>query len=172
MARPPRLHLAGGLYHVVLRGNARQDIFFDDDDRHRFYGLLEQGGRRYGHRIHAFCGMTHRVPLAMQAAQARLSRAMHYLSFRYARRFNDRYRRVGHLFQGRYQAILVDRDRYRLELVRDIHLNPVRAGLVGDPADYRWSGHGAYLGRDHPLGNHRSGAELVRAARGHGPPRL
>ena len=145
MARPPRLHLAGGLYHVILRGNARQDIFFDDDDRHRFYRLLDQGVKRFGHRVHAFCCMSNHVHLAVQAGEAPLSRAMHNLAFRYTRWINHRQQRVGHLFQGRYKAILVDADSYLLELVRYIHLNPVRARLVSDPARYRWSSHRAYL---------------------------
>jgi REP element-mobilizing transposase RayT len=148
MARQPRLHLAGGLYHVILRGNARQDIFFDDEDRHRFYWLIEQGVKRFGYRVHAFCCMTNHVHLAVQVSEAPLSRGMHNLAFRYTRWINHRQQRVGHLFQGRYKAILVDADSYLLELVRYIHLNPVRARLVDDPTRYPWSSQRAYVGHE------------------------
>lgn len=148
MSRQPRLHLVGGLYHVILRGNARQDIFFDDEDRHRFYWLLGQGVMRFGYRIHAFCCMLNHVHLAVQVSEAPLSRGMHNLAFRYTRWINHRQQRVGHLFQGRYKAILVDADSYLLELVRYIHLNPVRARLVDDPTRYRWSSQRAYVGHE------------------------
>ena len=147
MARKPRLHLPGALYHVILRGNARQDVFFDEDDRRRFYGLLEEGVRRFGYRVHAFCLMTNHIHLALQQGGKPLSGAMQNLSFRYARHINGTRGRVGHLFEGRYKALLVDVDSYGLELVRYIHLNPVRAGLVTDPVDYLHSGHSGYLGR-------------------------
>ena len=158
MARKPRLHLPGGLYHVMLRGNGGQAIFFSDADRYHLYLLLQEGVERFGHRIHGFCAMTNHLHLAVQVAKAPLSKIMQNLSFRYTRWINQRQRRVGHLFQGRYKAILVDADSYLLELVRYIHLNPVRTGLVKDPLDYPWSGHRAYLGSgglamvDHGLG--------------------
>jgi REP element-mobilizing transposase RayT len=146
MPRKPRLHLPGGLYHVILRGNDRQDIFFEDEDRLAFYRLLEEGVRRFGYRVHAFCLMGNHVHLALQMGSQPLSKGLQNLSLRYTRYINRRRERVGHLFQGRYQALLVDTDSYGLELVRYIHLNPVRARLVSDPADYAYSGHLAYLG--------------------------
>lgn len=148
MARKPRLHLPGGLYHVVLRGNGRQDIFFDRDDRHHFYLLLQEGVTRYAHRIHGFCLMTNHVHLALQVGEVPLSKIMQNLAFRYTRWVNRRQRRVGHLFQGRYKAVLVEVESYLLELVRYIHLNPVRAKMVKKPEDYPWSGHRAYLGAE------------------------
>jgi REP element-mobilizing transposase RayT len=149
MARKPRLHVPGGLYHVIQRGNARQDIFLAPEDRLRFYELLAEGVARFGYRVHAFCLMTNHVHLALQAGEEPLSVGMQNLGFRYTQHLNRRLDRVGHVLQGRFKAYLVDQDRYGLALVRYIHLNPVRARMVRDPAAYRWSSHRAYLGREH-----------------------
>ena len=146
MARKPRLLYPGALYHAILRGNNGQTIFSDNKDRTRFYLLLQEGIERFGHRIHAFCLMTNHVHLAIQMGEIPLSRIMQNLSFRYTRWMNWRQKRSGHLFQGRYKAVLVDADPYLEELIRYVHLNPVRAGIVKEPEDYPWSGHRAYLG--------------------------
>jgi len=146
MARKPRVHCPASLYHVIMRGNAGQDIFFNDGDRYRFYLLVQEGVERYGHRIHAFCLMTNHIHWAIQVGDIPLSRILQNLSFRYTRWVNRRQNRSGHLFQGRYKAVLVDADSYSLELARYIHLNPVRSGIVKEPVDYLWSGHRAYLG--------------------------
>ena len=148
MARKPRVYYPGALYHVTLRGNAGQAIFFDNRDRTRFYLLLQEGIERFRHRIHAFCLMSNHVHLAIQVGDIPLSRIMQNLSFRYTRWINWRQNRSGHLFQGRYKAVLVDADAYLLELTRYIHLNPVRAGIVKEPEDSPWSSHRAYLGRE------------------------
>lgn len=149
MARKPRIHIDGALYHVMLRGNGVQAIFLTDDDRDAFEALVAEGVSRFGHRIHAYCWMGNHVHLAIQVADTPLSKIMQNLAFRYTRFINRREERIGHLFQGRFKALLVDADSYLLELVRYIHLNPVRAKLVTDPADYRWNGHLAYLGKVH-----------------------
>jgi putative transposase len=146
MARKPRIHYPGALYHVTLRGNARQEIFFDDADRCRFYLLLQEGIERFGHRVLAFCLMSNHVHLAIQVGEVPLSRIMQNLSFRYTLWINRRRNRVGHLFQGRFKAFLVDADSHLLELTAYIHLNPVRAGLSAGPHVYPWSSHRAYLG--------------------------
>jgi REP element-mobilizing transposase RayT len=130
----------------MLRGNDRQAVFFDDQDRARLLALVEEGVARFGHRVHAFCLMSNHLHLAVQVADVPLAKVVQNLAFRYTRWVNRRQGRVGHLFQGRYKALLVDGDAYVLSLVRYIHLNPVRAGLVEEPADYPWSGHRAYLG--------------------------
>jgi len=148
MPRKPRLHVPGGLYHVILRGNAGQDVFFTPADRTLFYDLLCEGVTRFGYRVHAFCLMTNHVHLALQAGETPLSVGMQNLSFRYTRHVNKTRKRVGHVFQGRYKAVLVDQDAYGLALVRYIHLNPVRANMVREPGAYRWSSHRAYLGRE------------------------
>ncbi|MEO8009412.1 MAG: transposase, partial [Betaproteobacteria bacterium] len=146
MARKPRLHVPGGLYHVILRGNARQDVFFTSGDRHFFYELLSEGVARFGYRVHAFCLMSNHLHLALQVSDRELSEGMQNLSFRYTRYLNTRRRQVGHVFQGRFKAFLVDQDRYGLALVRYIHLNPVRAKMVRTAGAYAWSSQRAYLG--------------------------
>lgn len=148
MARKPRIHHPGAFYHVMLRGNGKQDIFFDDRDRYRFYLLLQEGVERFRHRIHAFCLMSNHVHLVVQVDALPLSRIMQNLSFRYTRWINWRHDRCGHLFQGRYKAVLVDGDSYLLELVRYVHLNPVRAGMAAAPGEYPWTGHKAYCGME------------------------
>lgn len=148
MARKPRIHFPGACYHVILRGNGGQDIFLDEKDRHRFLLLIQEGVERYRHRIHAFCLMGNHVHLAVQVADIPLSRIMQNIGFRYTRYFNAKVKRTGHLFQGRYKAILIDAESYLLELIRYVHLNPVRAGIVKSPDEYRWSSHRAYLGKE------------------------
>jgi putative transposase len=129
----------GGLYHVMMRGNGGEDIFFEDDDRYHFYLFAQQGLERFGHRIHGFCCMTNHDHLVVQVGDIPLSKIIQNLSFRYTRWINQRNKRIGHLFQGRYKALLIDADSYLLELVRYIHLNPCRAGMVKDPIQYPWS---------------------------------
>jgi len=148
MARKPRIHYPGAVYHVILRGNARQDIFLDDKDRYRFYLFMQEGIERFGHRVFAFCLMTNHVHLALQVGEVSLSRIMQNLTFRYTRWVNWRLKRSGHLFQGRYKSVLVDEDTYLLELCAYIHLNPVRASMVEAPDSYPWSSHKAYLGNE------------------------
>ena len=145
MARKPRIHFPGALYHVMLRGNGGQNIFLSDSDRNRLFLLLQEGVYRFGNRIHTFCLMDNHIHLAIQVADVPLSKIIQNISFRYTRWINDNLRKTGHLFQGRYKALLIDQDSYLLELIRYIHLNPVRAGLVKQPEDYQWSGHNCYL---------------------------
>lgn len=150
MPRRPRLHVPGAFYHVILRGNARQDIFFDESDRLGWQDLIAGGLRRGGHRLHAYCWMTNHVHMALQVDAEPLGCFIGTVASQYARRTNRRIRRSGHFFERRYRAVLVQRDEHLLELLRYIHLNPVRAGMVASPADYRWSSHGAYAGGARP----------------------
>jgi len=131
----------------MLRGNGGQDIFFAPEDRHRLFFLIQEGIERFGHRIHAFCLMDNHIHLAIQVADIPLSKIMQNLSFRYARWINSRYQRMGHLFQGRYKSLLVEEESYLLELVRYIHLNPVRSGLVTRAEDYGGVGIGLISGQ-------------------------
>ena len=147
MARKPRLHYPGAFYHVILRGNAGQDIFFLKKDRGRFFSLLQEGIERYEFRVHAYCLMTNHIHLALQVGDVTLSRIMQNVSFRYTRYINRSRKQVGHLFQGRYKALLIDADSYLLELVRYIHNNPVRAGQSKTAEGYLWSSHRVYLGK-------------------------
>ena len=133
---------------MMLRGNGGQDIFFCPEDRYHLFMLMQEGIERFGHRVHAFCLMGNHIHLVIQVSDIPLSRIMQNLSFRYTRWVNSRHKRMGHLFQGRYKALLVDGDSYLRELVRYIHLNPVRAGLVKYLGDYAWSSHQVYLGKE------------------------
>jgi putative transposase len=144
--RRPRLHVPGACYHVTLRGNHRQDIFFCDDDHLLLERYVATALERVGARIHAYCWMTNHIHLLIQVAETPLGAFMQRIGTRFARAVQARVPTTGHLFQNRYYALLVDVDRYFIALLRYIHLNPVRAGLVTDPADYRWSSHLAYLG--------------------------
>jgi REP element-mobilizing transposase RayT len=146
MPRKPRLHYPGAVYHVILRGNSGQDVFFDAGDRTRFFLLLQESVERFGNRVHAFCLMTTHTHLAIQVGDIPLSRIMQNIGFRYTQFINRKYQRTGHLFQGRYKALLIDADSYLLELIRYIHLNPVRAGMVRFPDEYPWSSHSSYFG--------------------------
>ncbi len=145
MARRARYHAVGATYHVILRGNDGEEIFFSDRDRCFMCLLIQEGIERFGHRLLAFCFMTNHIHLAIQVDQVPLSRIIQNLAFRYTRYINWRKKRIGHLFQGRFKSILVDSNRYLKQLVRYIHLNPVRAGLTLQPEAYRWSSHNVYL---------------------------
>lgn len=146
MPRKPRINYPGAVYHVILRGNSCQDVFFDAGDRTRFFLLLQESVERFGYRIHSFCLMTTHIHLAIQVGDIPLSRIMQNIGFRYTQFINRKYKRTGHLFQGRYKALLIDADSYLLELIRYIHLNPVRDGMVRFPDEYPWSSHPCYSG--------------------------
>ena len=148
MARKPRLHVPGGFYHVILRGNGGENIFYAKGDRTKFLLLLQEATERFSCRLHAFCLMSNHLHLIIQVSDTPLSKILQNISFRYTRYINKRKNRIGHLFQGRYKALLVDADTYLLELVRYIHNNPVRAGMVSNPDDYQWSSHRVYLDRE------------------------
>lgn len=144
MPRKPRIHFPGAVYHVMLRGNGGQNIFTDDFDRSRFLLILQQERELSNCRIHAFCLMDTHVHLALQVAHTPLSKIMQKVGYRYTQYFNRKLKQWGHLFQGRFKAILVDQNRYLLELVRYIHLNPIRANLFENPDHYCWSSHHCY----------------------------
>jgi REP element-mobilizing transposase RayT len=138
------------MYHVILRGNHQQPVFDHETDYYAFEDILARALRRYDARVHAYCWMTNHVHLAAQVGEVRLGRLVQVVASSYARRKQQRVPTTGHLFERRYRAILVDNDPYWLTLVRYIHRNPVQAGIVADPADYRWSSHRGYLGRACP----------------------
>lgn len=148
MPRKPRIHAPGAVYHVIIRGNARQEIFTDDRDHLRFCEILHKSYERFRHRVLAFCLMSNHVHLAVQVGDIPLSRIMQNVSQQYTQWFNWRHKKCGHVFQGRYKAIMVDADSYLLELAAYIHLNPVRAGIAERPEKHRWSSHMAYLGKE------------------------
>ena len=146
MARPLRIEFAGALYHVTSRGDAREDIFCDDADRRMLLGILAQAIERMRWRCHAYCMMGNHYHLLVETPEPNLSRGMRQLNGIYTQRFNRRHARTGHVFQGRYHAVLVDRDSYLLELARYIVLNPVRAGFTGRPELWAWSSYRATAG--------------------------
>lgn len=150
MARPLRLEFADALYHVTARGNERRRIFLGDADRDRtaFLGVLAQTCERFNWICHAYCLMTNHYHLLLETPDANLSKGMRQLNGVYTQYVNRTHTRVGHLFQGRYKAILVEREGYLLELARYIVLNPVRAGMVGAPGDWPWSSYRATVGEE------------------------
>jgi len=146
MARPLRIEFAGALYHVTARGDRREAIFVDDEDRQALLELLAEACSRFELTTHAYCLMGNHYHLVLETARANLSRALRHLNGVYTQRFNRRHRRVGHVFQGRYKAIVVDRDAYYLEVVRYVLLNPVRAKLVKHARQWEWSSYRAVMG--------------------------
>jgi len=145
MGRPPRLHAPGAMYHVTLRGNHQQDIFFAHEDRHRLNALFAETTSRFGARLHAYCYMTNHIHALIEVGDAPLGRVMLQISSRYARATQARLQTTGHLFERRYYAVLVDVEQYFLAVLRYVHLNPVTAGLSKSPDAYAWSSHHAYL---------------------------
>jgi len=146
MARPLRLEYPGALYHVTSRGNARQNIVLDDRDRALFLDRLAHVIDRFGWRCHAYCLMDNHYHLVIETPQPNLSRGMRQLNGVFTQRINRRHGRVGHLFQGRFKAILVERESYLLELCRYVVLNPIRAGMVTHLERYHWSSYPATRG--------------------------
>jgi len=146
MARPLRIEFPGAVYHVTSRGNARQPIFTDDEDKGGFLDILSMVVKRFHWLCHAYCLMKNHYHLLIETPNGNLSKGMRELNGVYTQRFNQRYRRVGHLFQGRYKAILVEKDPHLLSLCRYVVLNPVRIGLIKRPEQWRWSSYGATMG--------------------------
>jgi REP element-mobilizing transposase RayT len=146
MARPLRLEYPGALYHITCRGNARDKVFLVDPDRELFLEVLSQVVRRFKWRCHAYCQMTNHFHLLIETVDPTLSRGMRQLNGVYTQEFNRRHRRTGHIFQGRFKAILVERDAYLLELARYVVLNPVRAKMVRRAQDWPWSSYRATAG--------------------------
>jgi REP element-mobilizing transposase RayT len=146
MPRPPRIHAPGAFYHVTLRGNHQQPVFFRESDRDLLDHIVAESLERLTARLHAYCWMTNHVHLLVQVSDAPLGLLMLRIASTYARKVQSRLETTGHLFERRYHASLVDADNYLLAVIRYIHLNPVAAALVKDPAEYPWSSHGTYMG--------------------------
>jgi len=151
MARPLRLEYPGAVYHLTSRGNARQDIFVDATDRRIFLELLGEQVRQHGWICYAWCLMDNHYHLLIETPEANLSRGMQSLNGCYTQRFNRRHQRVGHVFQGRYKSILIEKESHLLEVSRYIVLNPVRAGMVKEAGEWMWSSYPDTAGeRGHP----------------------
>jgi REP element-mobilizing transposase RayT len=147
MARPLRIEYPGAFYHVTSRGNERREIFKSQKDREKFLLYLESAGVRYGAVIHAYCLMSNHYHLLLETPAGNLSQIMRHVNGAYTTYFNVKRKRAGHLFQGRYKAILVEADEYAAELSRYIHLNPVRAEMVARPEEHPWSSYRCYIGQ-------------------------
>ena len=156
-----RIAVPNGYYHVIARGNDRQPIVADDNDRAHFFELLAHGVERYGVPCHAACLMDNHYHLLLQTPRANLSIAMRQINGRYAQAFNRKHNRCGHLFQARFRSILVEDDEHFLAACRYIVLNPVRAGMCEQPGDYRWSSYRATAGLE-PRPAYLTVAELDR----------
>lgn len=146
MARPLRIEFAGALYHVTARGNAQADIYADDADRQQFLSLLHNTVTRYDWYCHAYCLMDNHYHLLIETNTPTLSKGMKFLNGTYTQYVNRQHTRVGHVFQGRFKAILVQKDAYLLELARYIVLNPVRAQMVRSAKAWPWSSYRATAG--------------------------
>jgi len=143
MARPLRIEFSGALYHVTSRGNGREDIYLDEEDRKLFMIVLGECCDLFNWSVHSWCQMTNHYHLLIETPDANLSKGMRYLNGVYTQRFNRSHSRTGHVFQGRYKAILVDKNEYLQELSRYIVLNPVRVGMVEGAEDWAWSSYSA-----------------------------
>lgn len=148
MSRPLSIELAGGLYHVTSRGDRREAIYGDDQDRTDWLAVLGDVCSRFNWRCHAWCQMTNHYHIVVETPEANLSKGMRQLNGVYTQASNHRHGLVGHLFQGRFKAILVERDAYLLELARYVVLNPVRAAMVSQAGDWSWSSYRAMVGAE------------------------
>ena len=150
MARPLRLEFSNALYHVTSRGDRREDIFLSDEDRNDWLEVLGNVCTRFNWVVHAFCQMTNHYHFLVETVDGNLSGGMRQLNGEYTQRFNRRHNLVGHLFQGRYKAILVQKEAYLLELTRYVVLNPLRAHMVESLEDWRWSSYPFIAGQEAP----------------------
>lgn len=146
MARPLRIEFAGAIHHVTSRGNRQHTIFHDDGDRRAWLNIFDDVCKRFDWTVHAFCQMGNHFHLMIETRGANLANGMRQLNGRYTQCFNCRHESVGHLFQGRYHAVLVQRQTYLLELMRYVVLNPVRARMVATPGGWPWSSYAMTCG--------------------------
>ncbi len=153
MARPLRIEYEGAFYHASARGNERRRIYWNEYDYEKFKEYLKEAQEKYNYRLHCYVLMTNHYHLLIETPEGNLSQVMHYINGSYTTYINKKRNRSGHLFQGRYKAIVIEHDRYLLELSRYMHLNPVRAKMVTHPAGYRQSSYKSYVSR--------SGEEIV-----------
>jgi REP element-mobilizing transposase RayT len=145
MARPLRIEYEGAVYHVTARGNERGKIFFSKRDYEKFKEYIAAAKEKFGFILHAYVLMTNHYHLIIETPEKNLSKIMHYINSSYTTYTNVKRKRCGHLFQGRYKAILVDKDNYLLELSRYVHLNPVRVNMAQKPEEYPHSSYRSYI---------------------------
>lgn len=146
MARKNRKWFQGAIYHIMARGNYRQNIFKDDEDFKVFLLLMQDAKTKYGFKLHAYCLMTNHYHLLLETEQTEIWKIMKRINQIYAAYYNEKYRLTGHLFQGRYKSCLVENDSYFLQTSRYIHLNPVKAKMVPRAEAYPWSSYSTLIG--------------------------
>jgi len=145
MARQLRIEYEGAFYHVTSRGNQKERIFWDDKDREELKKIIKRTKERYKYLLHAYVFMDNHYHFLIETPYANIKQVMQNINTSYTVYINRSHKRAGHLFQGRYKAFIVDKESYLLELSRYIHLNPVRAGIVDRPEDYKWSSYREYI---------------------------
>ena len=150
MARPLRIEFEGALYHITSRGNEKRMIYRDDADRFLFFKILDDVVKKFNWLIHAYCLMKNHYHLVIETIDATLSRGMRQLNGVYTQAFNNKHKRAGHLYQGRFKSILIQKDNHLLEVSRYVALNPVKAGIVERPEDYKWSSYNSMIGKEKP----------------------
>ena len=150
MTRPLRIEYSGAIYHITSRGNARKSIYKDDEDRATFLHILSTVNEKYHWFCHAYCLMNNHYHLIIETPEGNLSQGMRQLNGVYTQAYNRRHKRVGHIFQGRYKAVLIQRESHLLEACRYVVLNPVRAKAVKEPAEWQWSSCRAMTGLERP----------------------
>lgn len=146
MARPLRIEYENACYHITSRGNERKPIYLEEKDYYKFLDILSQLPQRFGVIIHGYVLMDNHYHLLLETPLANITKTIHFLNATYSGYFNRKYGRVGHLFQGRYNGILIDKNNYLLAVSRYIHLNPVNSRLVDRPEDYQYSSYSQYTG--------------------------
>jgi putative transposase len=146
MSRPLRIEFEGAVYHITSRGNEKKDIFLGDEDRILFLKILREVKEKFNWLCHAYCLMSNHYHLVIETPEGNLSRGMRYLNGTYTQLYNKRHSRTGHLLQGRYKSILIEKESHLLEVCRYIVLNPVKAGLTDSPDGWKWSSYRATVG--------------------------
>ena len=152
MSRPLRIEYDGALYHITSRGNEKNPIYRKGEDYQRFLEILSELPQRYGVILHGYVLMGNHYHLLLETSKGNITKVMHYLNATYTGYFNRKYNRVGHLFQGRYKGILIEKERYLLSVSRYIHVNPIRAMITKLPEEYRWSSYPEYIGKEKKKG--------------------
>ena len=150
MARPLRLEFSGAIYHITSRGDRREAIYENEADRLQWLDIISKVCERYNWRVHAYCLMENHYHIVLETADGNLSKGMRQLNGVYTQYFNRQHNRVGHVYQGRYKAILVEKDSYLLELSRYVVLNPIRAGMIKNIDEWHWSSYLITIGKLQP----------------------
>lgn len=147
MAKKKRIWYPGAVYHIMNRGNRRSDIFKDEEDFQVYLTILKQTMEKYTYTLYSYCLMTNHLHMQIETKDIEIWTIMRYINLAYTKYFNNKYNFIGHLFQGRYRAEIIESDSYNLQTSRYIHLNPVKASMVERPIEYKWSSYGVYMGQ-------------------------